>query len=154
MTPIKVFKGFVMDFDNGSSSAGAVNGLVVTTFSIGDPPVSFWSPFSFGSPITAGDYVAVAGKRSLVPGVGHIALAYRHLGASGTAHLFNAVFPTTCILFGSLGALGGLFLGPLDVGTKLLTAGLLALGLFGILRLWSMYTARRMLSSIAPTLST
>lgn len=154
MMPIKVFKGFVIEFDNGSNSSGDITGLVVTTFSVGDPPVNFWSPFSLGSPIASGDYVAVAGKRSLVPGVDYVALAYRRLGTSGNAQLFNAAFPVMCILFGVLGAFGGLFLGPLNACTKPMTAVLIALGLFGIWRLWSMYAARRILNSIESVLST
>ena len=139
MTSISIFKGFVMHFDNGNAGAGV--GLTVTTFSIGDPPVNFWSPFALDSPIAVGDYVAIAGKPSLVPGVGHVALAYRHLGASGSAHFFNTSLPVICILFGVLGSFGGMFLGPLNADTKSLAIGLLALGLFGIWRFWSMHTA-------------
>ena len=154
MLSIKIVKGFVSDFDNGGKDGGNVTGIMVTTFIVGDPPVSFWSPFSLGSPIATGDYVAVAGQRSLVPGIGRVALAYRRLGTSGSSHLFNAAFPIMCILFGILGIFGGLFLGPLNAGTRSMTAGLVALGLFGIWRLWCMCTARSMLDNIESVLST
>lgn len=93
MMPTRIFKGFVVGFDNGGS-AGAGIGPVVTTFAIGDPPVNFWSPLSFGgTPIASGYYVAVAGKPSLVPGITQVALAYRRLGTSGAAHFFNPGLP-------------------------------------------------------------
>ncbi|MEW9570711.1 hypothetical protein ABQJ54_03035 [Rhodanobacter sp. Si-c] len=154
MVSIEIVKGFVADFDNGGKDGGNVTGLIVTTFMVGDPPVSFWSPFSLDSPIATGDYVAVAGQRSLVPGIGRVALAYRRLGTSGSSHLFNAAFPIMCILFGTLGIFGGLFLRPLNADTESMTVGLVALGLFGIWRLGCMCTARRMLNSIDPVLST
>lgn len=154
LVSIKVVKGFVIDFDNGGKDGGNVTGLMVTTFMVGDPPVSFWSPLSFDSPIANGDYVAVAGQRSLVPGVGRVALAYRRLGNSGSAHLFNVPFPIMCLLFGTLGIFGGLFLGPLNAGTGSMTAGLVALGLFGIWRLGCMCMARRMLNNMESVMST
>lgn len=147
--PINIFKGFAADCDDGSRSPGAGVGFAVTTFSIGSPPVSFWSPFSFGSrPFSNGDYVAVAGRRSLVPGIDQATLAYRRLGTSGTAHFLNVGFPGSCILFGAIGGFGGLFLGPLNFSTRSLTVVLLAIGLFGIWRLWSMHTACRMLDKL------
>jgi hypothetical protein len=153
--PINIFKGFVADYDNGSSSAGAGAGLMVITFAIGNPPVKFWSPFSYGErPFAAGDYVAVAGKRSLVPGVDQVALAYRRLGTSGNAHFLNIGLPSSCIFFGVIGVFGGLFLGPLNASTRSLAGVLLAIGLFGIWRLWSMHTACRMLDKLELPAST
>lgn len=153
MVSIKVIKGFVVDYDNGGKNGGNVTGIMVTTFMVGDPPVSFWSPFSLDSPIATGDYVAVAGQRSLVPGIGRVALAYRRLGNSGSAHLFNVTFPIMCLLFGALGIFGGLFLEPSGVDTASMAAGV-ALGLFGIWRLWCMCTARSMLNNVESVLST
>lgn len=106
--PIEVFQGFASDYDNGGSRAN-INAPGIITFSIGDPPVNIGSPFSFGeTPFSAGDYVAVVGKRTLVPDAAYVALAYRRLGDAGTAHFLNVAFPGTCILFG---VLGGVFSG-------------------------------------------
>lgn len=151
---IEAFQGFASDYDNGGRRASiCAPGMI--TFSIGNPPVNFWSPFSFAeTPFGAGDYVAVAGKRTLVPGVAYVALAYRRLGDGGTAHFLNVGFPGSCILFGALGLFGGLFLGPLNVDTRTLTAVLLAVGLFGIWRIWSMRAACRMLDKLESPLST
>ncbi|MBD8900323.1 hypothetical protein [Rhodanobacter sp. DHG33] len=153
MASIKVIKGFVADFDNGGKDGGNVTGLMVTTFTVGDPPVSFWSPLSIGSPIASGDYVAVAGQRSLVHGIGQVALAYRRLGNSGSAHLFNVAFPIMCFLFGALCIFGGLLLEPGGIDIAAMVAGI-ALGLFGIWRLWCMCTARSMLNNMESVLST
>ena len=151
---IEVFQGFAGDYDNGGSRA-SIYAPGMITFSIGDPPVTFWSPFSFGeTPFGAGDYVAVAGKRTPVPGVAYVALAYRRLGDGGAAHFLNVGFPGSCILFGALGVFGGSFLGPLNVDTRTLAAVLFAVGIFGLWRIWSMRVACRILDKLESPLST
>lgn len=138
--PIEIFKGFVSDFAEGGMIQTA------TSFAVGDPPVRFYCPGGAGTPFSAGEYVAVAGKRTfIVPGVTHVALAYRRLGYKGSAHFMGVAFPGMCVLLGICGAYGGLFLGPLNAGLKVLAAALVALGFFGLWRLWSMRKACRML---------
>jgi len=150
---IMIAEGFVMDFDNGGKDGGNVTGLMATTFTVGDPPTSFWSLLSLDSPIANGDYIAVAGQRSLVPGIDRVALAYRRLGNSGSAHFFNLAFPIVCFLFATLGICGSLFLEPSGVDIASMMAGI-ALGLFGIWRLWCMCAARRMLNNMDSVMST
>jgi hypothetical protein len=146
--PIELFKGFVCDYVEGTQRRTAMS------FGVGEPPVRFYSPGFTPPPFSAGDYVAVAGKRTFVPGVTHVALAYRRLGDMGSAHFMNVSFPGACILFGILGAFGLTFLGPLNSATEALAAALLAVGAFGVERLWSMHKACRMLEQIESPLST
>jgi hypothetical protein len=148
--PIEIFKGFVSDYVEGTQRSTSVS------FSVGEPPVRFYSPqfLDAAPPFSAGDYVAVAGKRTLIPGVTHVALAYRRLGDMGSAHFMSVSFPGVCILCGLLGASAAAFLGPLDTATKEFAAALLAVGAFGVRRLWSMRQACRMLDQIESPLST
>lgn len=147
--PIEIFKGFVSDFADGGQVQTAAS------FSVGDPPVRFYCPGVMVAPFSDGDYVAVAGKRTFfVPGVTHVALAYRRLGYTGSAHFLGVAFPGICILLGICGALGAIFLGPLNVDIKVLAAGLVALETFGVWRLWSMRQACHMLDLLPSALST
>jgi hypothetical protein len=149
---IKITKGIVSSCFDANNSTGRMQ---MATFAVGNPAVNFWSPFSFGDrPFAVGDYIAVAGRRTFIPGIYYVALAYRRLGSGGTAHFLNVGFPGACILLGLVGAFGVLFLGPLNVATKAESAVLLALGAFGIWRLWSMHRACKMLDKLESTLST
>lgn len=133
--PTEIVKGFVSDYDSGYSAyLQGKTALPIVSFAVGEPPVNFYY-LSFGSqPLSAGNYVAVACKRSFIMRGAHIALAYRNLGNLEKAHFMDASFPSAFILFGILGAFGGIFLGPLNDGLKALTAGLLAVGAFGLWR--------------------
>ena len=148
--PIEIFKGFVSDYVEGTRRSAAVS------FSVGEPPVRFYSPQLLDAvpPFSVGDYVAVAGKRTFVPGVTHVALAYRRLGDMGSAHFMAVSLPGVCILCGLVGASAVAFLGPLDTATKVFVAALLTVGSFGVWRLWSMRQACRMLDQIESPLST
>jgi len=147
--PIEIFKGVVSDLGESGMIRAAMS------FSVGDPPVRFYCPGGDGTLFSNGEYIAVAGKRTfIVPGVTHVALAYRRLGSMGSAHFMGVMLPGGCILFGIIGVLGDLFLGPLNIDLKVFAAGLVALGAFGLWRLWSIRKACRMLELLPSVIST
>jgi|GEM_PF-2980430 len=153
--PIETVKGFVSDYDSGYSDyMRGKSVLPIVSFSVGKPPVNLYY-LSLGSqPLSAGDYVAVASKRSVVMRGASVALAYRNLGTLGSAHFMDVGFPVTFVLFGIIGVFGGIFLGPLNGGLRELSAGLLAVGALGLWRLWSMHKACGMLARLSSSLST
>lgn len=152
---IENVKGFVSDYNSGYSAY--IQGktiLPIVSFAVGEPPVNLYYLSFSSQPLSASNYVAVAYKRSLVIQGAHVALAYRNLGDLGKAHSMDVSFPSAFVLFGMLGAFGGIFLGPLNNGLKGLAAGLLAIGAFGLWRLWSMRRACHMLNLLPSSLST
>lgn len=152
---IEIFKGSVSDYNSGYADyIGGKTVLPIVSFSVGDPPTNFYYLSFSAQPLAAGEYVAVACKRSFVMRGTRAALAYRNLGDLGSAHFMDVSFPIVFVLFGALGAFGGIFPGPLNNGLKVLTVGLLALGAFGLWRLWSMRRACRMLNLLPSSLST
>lgn len=148
---IQIVQGFVRDFDEGSSSPAPV---VATTFQVGTPPKQFFSPVSAGRLLTSGDYAAVAGMGPRIPGLGYLALAYRHLGRSGSAHLMNPFLPGLCTLIGLGGLVAVVYPGPLDSAQKQIVTSALAAGAFGAWILWSMFSACRMLNKVQASLTT
>jgi len=147
--PIEIFKGFVSDYVEDTR-----RGPGASWFSVGEPAVKFYTLGFTAPPFSVGDYVAVAGKRTFVPGIPHVALAYRRLGDMGNAHFMNVSVPGACVLFGIIGALGGALLGPLNTDTRELSAALIAVGAFGVWRLWLMLKACRMLDQMESPSST
>jgi hypothetical protein len=75
-----IFSGIIGEV--GRSSSRYKGGL---SFTLGEPPVAFYSPGGLeGAPFRPGDYVAIAARRTFVPGVQYAALAYRNWGTKGT----------------------------------------------------------------------
>ena len=124
-------------------------------FALGEPPITFYVPGGWGYiPFATGDFVAIAGKRTPVPGVQYVALAYRRLGVEGRGRWLGGLLPLFGLMAGLLG-LYCIYLGALDEpqGKKLViyTFVIAAISLY---RLASIHAATRQLDQMEMPLTT
>jgi hypothetical protein len=125
------------------------------SFSLGEPPVTFYIPGGAGYvPFRGGDFVAIAGRKTFMPGVQWVALAYRRLGVEGPGRGIGYMLPLACLGFGVLG-LYFAYLGALsDANGRNVFVPMLVLGAFGLFRLIAIRAAARQLDSIEMPLTT
>jgi len=114
---------------------------------LGEPPVFFYSPGAMGDfSLRHGEFVAIAGRRTSVPGAKYVALAYRRLGVESSGQSLGAGWPLLCVGFGIVGAYLSC-LGALQEPRGLSTfVPMTLLGVFGIVRLVSMWHAVQLLN--------
>lgn len=116
------------------------------SFTLGEPPMAFYSPGAMGNGLfKPGDYVAIAARRTFVPGVQYVALAYRNWGTKGSSQTIGAFLPSLCLGVGAMGAYfvyDGALIDPMGPQTSL---PMLAAGIFGVFRLVAMLRATRLL---------
>lgn len=134
-----IFSGIIVGIGESGRYRGALS------FTMGEPPVVFYSP-GLGSPLfSPGDYVAIAARRTFVPGAQYVALAYRNWGTKGSAQTIGVAWPSFCL---GIGAIGAYFVyeGALKdpMGPEIFLP-MLAAGIFGVFRLVTMRHARRLL---------
>lgn len=135
-----IFSGIIGEIGEAGRYKGGL------TFTLGEPPVAFYSPGGLGgAPFSPGDYVAIAARRTFVPGAQYVALAYRNWGTKGSSQTIGAVWPSLCL---GIGAIGGYFAyeGALKepMGREIFLP-MLAAGFFGVFRLVTMLRATRLL---------
>jgi hypothetical protein len=105
-------------------------------------------------PFKGGDFMAIAGRKTFVPGVQWVALAYRKLGAEQSGYGIGYMLPLICLGFGALG-LYSTYMGALsDASGRNVFLPMLAMGVFGLYRLVSIQAAARQLDSIEMPLTT
>jgi hypothetical protein len=145
---IEVLSGFVTD---GPSTGYRSGGM---TFLLGEPPKVLYSPsFLAGTSFSQGDFIAVAAKRTFIPGADYVALAYRNLGVGGDAQWLNPAWPGLCLIIGGAGACALAIPGPVSAARWSIEAITIAIGAFGIARLLSMRKATRLLNAMQPPLT-
>jgi hypothetical protein len=93
-----IFSGIVGEIGQSGAKKGSL------WFTLGEPPVTFYSPGPGSALFKPGDYVAIAAKRTFMPGVQHVALAYRNWGTKGSSQTIGAVWPSLCLGVGAVGA--------------------------------------------------
>ena len=134
-----IFSGVVGEIRKSGRDKSALS------FTVGEPPVTFYSPGPGGALFRPGDYVAIAARPTFVPGVQYVALAYRNWGTKGSGQTIGAVMPTFCL---GIGAVGAYFVyeGALkeSMGVEIFLS-MLAVGIFGVFRLVTIYRATRLL---------
>lgn len=124
------------------------------SFTVGEPPVAFYSPGGLeGALFSPGDHVAIAARRTFMPGVQYVALACRNWGTRGRSQTIGAAWPSLCL---GIGAIGAYFVheGALkDPAGREIFLPMLAAGIFGAFRLITMLRATRLLdeASMPPT---
>lgn len=125
------------------------------SLAIGEPPVNFYSPVAMGDlSIKAGDFIAIAGKKTFVPWAKYVALAYRPLGAAGPARTLGAGWPLMCLGFGIVAGyfvLMGALHEPRGPEAFL---PMILLGIFGMIRLVAMWQAVALLNRMTMPLTT
>lgn len=135
-----IFSGIVGEVGKSGRYKGGLS------FTLGEPPMVFYSPGGVGgAPFSPGDYVAIAARRTFVPGVQYVALAYRNWGTKGTGQTVGAIWPSLCLGIGALGgyfAYGGALKDPMG---REIFLPMLAAGIFGAYRLITMLRATRLL---------
>ena len=118
-------------------------------FSLGEPAIDFYVPGGAAYfPLKAGDFVAIAGRKTFVPGVQYVALAYRRLGVAGPGRGIGALLPLFCALNGLLGAYFA-YLGALSdpTGRKVFIP-MLVIGALGFYRIVTIQIAARQLDKL------
>ena len=116
------------------------------SFILGEPPVAFYSPGGMeGAPFSPGDYVAIAARRTFVPGAQYVALAYRNWGTKGTGQTIGAIWPSLCLGIGAMGAYFAYEGALKDPMGREIFLPMLAAGIFGAFRLVTMLRATRLL---------
>jgi len=145
----EIHTGFVSALEN---RAGRYTGS--PSFSLNDPSVTYYSPGPTPAfPLNQGDYVAVAVKRTIVPGAQFVAFAYRGLGVGASAKALNAGWQILCIIAGAT-FIGFEIAAPLtDVAPVVPFLSFGSLVVFGIFRLISMRLACRALDAIESPLT-
>ena len=125
------------------------------SFSLGEPPVDFYSPGGLGDySIKPGDFVAIAAKRTLVPGAKYVALAYRPLGVEAHGRTIGAAWPAMCLGFGVIGTYFA-YLGALQEPNGRYTfIPMILLGVFGIVRTLTMWQSVQLLNRMEMPLTT
>jgi len=124
-------------------------------FSLGELGVTFYVPGGWEfAPFKPGDFVAIAGKRTFMPGVQYVALAYRRLGVGGPGYGIGGVLPLFCLGAGLLGAYFA-YLGALsDPNGRNIFIPMLVLGVLGLFRFVAIQAAARQLDQIEMPLTT
>jgi len=135
-----IFSGIIGEIGESGLYKGGLS------FTLGEPPVAFYSPGgSEGALFSPGDYVAIAARRTFVPGAQYVALAYRNWGTKGSSQTIGAVWPSLCLGIGAVGAYfayEGALKDPMGLEIFL---PMLAVGIFGFFRLVTMLRATRLL---------
>jgi len=149
-----IHTGFVSAVATSNSQSRAF-AFASPAFALGEPPATFYVPGGWGYiPFAAGDFVAVAGKKTPVPGVQYVALAYRRLGVEGRGRWIGGLLP----FFGSMAGPFGLYamyLGALtEPGGKSLVISTLVIGAVSLYRLASIHAATRQLNQMEMPLTT
>jgi hypothetical protein len=115
-------------------------------FTLLEPPVVFYSPGGLtGALFSPGDHVAIAARRTFVPGVQYVALAYRNWGTKGPGRTIGAAWPSLCLGIGAIGAYLAYAGGLKDPMGREIFLPMLAAGIFGAFRLVTMLRATRQL---------
>ena len=100
------------------------------------------------APFKPGDFVAIAGRRTFVPGVSYVALAYRRLGVGGPGHGIGMLLPLVFVIAGLIGSYFA-YLGALtEPRGRIVMLPMLALGILGVYRLIAIHSAARQLNTI------
>ena len=144
---------------------GTISGLAKPTravslhFTLDQLPVQFYVPGCavVGVPIRRGDFVAVAAKRTLVPGVEYVALAFRCFGLHGSGHTIGAGWPAACVAIGALGGYLAYYAYRDGLGTPFrisIEASMLLGGAWGAFRLIDILRAVRVLDRVEMPLTT
>lgn len=142
--------------------SGVVSGAVIPrrrsggfSFSLGEPPTTFYSPGALGAmSIQAGDFIAVAAKRTFVPGAQYVALAYRRLGVNGPGQTIGAGWPVACMAVGLLGGYAVNLGAMQETNGPIIFIPMILLGIFGALRLLAMRHSVRLLNRMEMPLTT
>jgi len=135
-----IFSGIIGEVGAGGRYKGGLS------FTLGEPPVAFYSPGGFGGALfSPGDYVAIAARRTFMPGAQYVALAYRNWGTKSTGQTIGATLPSLCLGIGAVGAYFA-YEGALKdpMGSEIFLP-MLAAGIFGTYRLVTMLRATRLL---------
>ena len=143
-----IFSGIIGEIGESGRYKGGLS------FTLGEPPVAFYSPGGMeGAPFSPGDYVAIAARRTFVPGVQYVALAYRNWGTKGSAQTIGAIWPSLCLGIGAMGAYFAYEGALKDPMGREIFLPMLAAGIFGAFRLATMLHATRLLdeTSMPPT---
>jgi len=115
-------------------------------FTLLEPPVAFYSPGGLGGALfSPGDYVAIAARRTFVPGAQYVALAYRNWGTKGSSQTIGATWPSLCLGIGAMGAYLAYEGALKDPMGREIFLPMLAAGIFGAFRLITMLRATRLL---------
>jgi len=115
-------------------------------FTLLEPPVAFYSPGGLGGAcFSPGDYVAIAARRTFVPGAKYVALAYRNWGTKGSSRTIGATWPSLCLGIGAMGAYFAYEGALKDPMGREIFLPMLAAGIFGAFRLITMLRATRLL---------
>jgi hypothetical protein len=134
-----IFSGVVVEIRKSGRDKSALS------FTMGEPPVAFYSPGPEGAFFRPGDYVAIAARPTFVPGVQYVALAYRNWGTKGSGQTIGAVMPTFSLGIGAVGAYFA-YEGALKESMGLeIFLPMLAVGIFGVFRLVTLFRAKRLL---------
>ena len=115
-------------------------------FTLLEPPVAFYSPGgSTGALFSPGDYVAIAARRTFVPGAQYVALAFRNWGTKGSSQTIGVIWPSLCVGIGAIGAYLAYEGALKDPMGREIFLPMLAAGIFGAFRLITMLRATRLL---------
>lgn len=135
-----IFSGIVGEIGKSGRYSGGL------WFTLQEPPMTFYSPAGMeGARFRPGDHVAIAARRTFMPGVQYVALAFRNWGIKGSSQTIGATWPTLCLGLGAIGAYFA-YQGALrDPMGREIFLPMLAAGLFGAFRLITMFRAMRLL---------
>lgn len=135
-----IFSGIIGEIGGAGPHKGGLS------FTLGEPPMAFYSPGGMeGAPFSPGDYVAIAARRTFMPGVQYVALAYRNWGTKGCGHTIGAAWPSLCLGIGAIGAYLAYEGALKDPMGREVFLPMLAAGIFGAFRLVTMLRATRLL---------
>lgn len=135
-----IFSGIIGEIGESGRYKGGLS------FALGQPPVAFYSPGgSGGAPFRPGDYVAIAARRTFVPGAQYVALAYRNWGTKGSGQTIGAIWPSLCLGIGAIGAYFAYEGALKNLMGREIFMPMLAAGIFGVFRLFTMLRATRLL---------
>jgi hypothetical protein len=130
-----------------STSLSKLLALSSPVFSLGELNVTFYVPGGWEfAPFKPGDFVAIAGRKTFMPGVQYVALAYRRLWVGGPGHGIGRVLPLSCVGAGLLGAYFAYLCALSDLNGRNIFIPMLALGALGLFRLVAIQAAVRQLN--------
>ncbi|MEP6899416.1 MAG: hypothetical protein ABI870_12885 [Rhodanobacter sp.] len=135
-----IFSGIIGEIGESGRYKGGLS------FTLGEPPVAFYSPGNAGGALfSPGDHVAIAARRTFVPGAQYVALAYKNWGTKGSAQSIGTTWPSLCLGIGAIGAYI-IYQGALkDPMGREVFLPMLAVGIFGVFRLVTILRATRIL---------
>ena len=115
----------------------------------------FYSPGAMGDfSIRPGDFIAIAGRKTFIPGAEYVALAYRPLGVEGSGRTLGAGWPLMCLGFGIVGAYFALMGALQEPRGPEVFLPMILLGIFGMMRLLAMWQAIVLLNRMRLPLTT